>query len=77
MDTRLPLGTSIRMRAGAGLPERSLALVAEMAERHDFQVWLEKAEIGGRVGILMEDGAVVAVDGEPRAVDAEPALSGR
>jgi DNA repair exonuclease SbcCD ATPase subunit len=60
----------VLIRDGSLLDEKSLALVAEMAEAHDFQVWLEKAEIGGRVGILMEDGAIAAIDGAPVTQDA-------
>ena len=53
------------IRDGSLLDTKSLALVAQMADEHDFQVWIERAEIGSHVGILIDDGAVVAIDGVP------------
>lgn len=64
----------VLIRDGSLLDEQSLALVAQMAEEHDYQVWLEKAEIGGKVGILLEQGEVVAIDGEPVEQPAEASV---
>jgi len=41
----------------------SMEAIYAMAAEKDFQVWIEVAEKEGRVGILIEDGEVAAVDG--------------
>jgi hypothetical protein len=53
------------IRDGSLLDEQSLAALEQMAEQHDFQVWVERVDSSGRVGIAIEDGTVVAVNGEP------------
>jgi len=50
----------ILVRDGSLLDKKSLALLAEMADAHDCQVWLEAVDDSGEVGIVMEDGAVVS-----------------
>lgn len=50
----------IHIHDGSLLDEDSMALVTEMATEHDYQVWLEKVDSSGRVGLVFEDGAVVA-----------------
>ncbi len=52
----------IRITDGSLLDERSLAMVADMAATNDYQVWIEQVDTSGRVGIVMQDGAVVAVN---------------
>jgi predicted ATP-dependent endonuclease of OLD family len=47
----------LRVKDGGLLDEASLALLAGMAEAHDYQVWIETAGTH-RPGIVMEDGAV-------------------
>jgi DNA repair exonuclease SbcCD ATPase subunit len=52
----------IRIKEGSLLDEQSLALLEQMAEAHDVQVWIERVDTSGSVGIVMEDGtARVAV----------------
>lgn len=46
------------------LDDVSLQIVTEMAEKHDYQVWLEVVDTSGRVGFTFEEGRVVAVDGD-------------
>lgn len=48
----------IRVRDGSLLDEKALALLAEMADEKDYQVWVERVETSGTVGIVMEDGHV-------------------
>lgn len=55
----------IRIQDGSLLDDDSLAQIAAMAKEHDYQVWLEKVDSSGKVGIVIEDGAVKAIDGEP------------
>ena len=55
----------IRIKEGSFLDEDNLALIAEMAREQDYQVWVERVNTSGKVGVVIEDGMVVAVDGEP------------
>jgi energy-coupling factor transporter ATP-binding protein EcfA2 len=55
----------ICIRDGSLLDSASLALVEQMAEEYDYQVWIEMVDETGTVGIAMRDGRVVAIDGKP------------
>ncbi len=46
----------ILMKQGPLLDETSLALVAKWAEEENYQVWVERVDTTGSVGIIMEDG---------------------
>ena len=61
----------IRVRQGSLLDENGLALLQEMAEENGYQVWLERVDTSGKVGVYIEDGSVAAVDGEPPAPAAD------
>lgn len=50
------------IRDASLLDKKSLAMVAEMAEQHDAQVWLERVGDGAEVSVVIEDGEV-----KPRA----------
>ena len=50
----------IQIRDGSMLDSTSLALVSEMAEEHGYQVWVERVDETGTVGIVIEEGEVVA-----------------
>lgn len=50
----------IRITDGSLLDSENLALIDEMAGQHDFQIWLERVDETGTVGITIEDGAVAA-----------------
>ena len=52
----------IRITDGSLLDSGNLALIAEMADEHDFQVWIEKVDESGTIGVYIEDGAVAAVN---------------
>jgi predicted ATP-dependent endonuclease of OLD family len=55
----------VLLKDGPLLDEKSLAMVAEMAEEADVQVWVER--VGrGPVGVLIQDGEVASVDGVER-----------
>lgn len=47
-----------RITDGSLLDSASMAIIAEMAEQHDFQVWIERVDESGEVGIVIEDGMV-------------------
>lgn len=49
-----------RIKDGGLLDERSLALVAEMAEKHDCQVWIEVIRSDDPMAVIIEDGAVAS-----------------
>ncbi len=50
----------IRIRDGSLLDEDSMKVIAEMAETGGYQFWLERVDSSGKVGIVLEDGEVVA-----------------
>ena len=47
----------IRVRDGSLLDSEFLAIVAQMAEERDYQVWIERVE-PGKQGFVIEDGMV-------------------
>lgn len=70
-------------RDGSLLDSKSLATLSAFAEEQDMQIWLERVDESGAVGIVMEDGHVkgqeALVDemekrqaGEPAAVEGAP-----
>jgi energy-coupling factor transporter ATP-binding protein EcfA2 len=46
----------LRIADGSLLDDDSFALIAAAAEKHGFQVWIERVDASGKVGIVMEDG---------------------
>lgn len=59
----------IRIQDGSLLDPDSLAHIEAMAAAGDFQVWIERVDATGKVGIVIEDGMVVAVNEDhPAAV---------
>ena len=46
------------IRNGSLLDEDGLRLVSEMADKQDCQVWLEKVDGSGKVGIVLENGLI-------------------
>ena len=49
----------IRITDGSLLDSTNMALIEQMAAASDFQVWVERVDESGQVGVLIEDGAVV------------------
>lgn len=60
----------ISIKDASLLDDNSLAQIAEMATDGNYQVWLERVSTDRKVGVYIEDGAVVAVDGKPVAEEA-------
>jgi hypothetical protein len=54
----------LRISDGSLLDDNSLQLIAEAAKEHDFQVWIERVETGGKVSVIMEDGEATGEDVE-------------
>jgi hypothetical protein len=50
----------IRVRDGSLLDDEGVKLVAAMAEEHGFQVWMERVDTSGKIGFVIEDGALKA-----------------
>lgn len=50
----------LRVMHGEALDDDAMAVLAHMAEEHDFQVWVAQVDSSGKVGIVMEDGMVKA-----------------
>ena len=48
----------IRVRDGSLLDDQAMALLGEMAEAADMQVWIETVGDAGKFGIVLEDGMV-------------------
>lgn len=52
----------IRIMDGSLLDSDNLKLVEQMAIEHDMQVWIEKVDESGTVGIVIEDGEIKAIN---------------
>jgi bacterioferritin (cytochrome b1) len=50
------------IRDGSLLDEDGLKLIGEMAEAHDFQVFLEKVDSSGKIGFVIENGQVAQAE---------------
>lgn len=50
----------LQIRDGSLLDSQSMGVLAELAEAHDYQVWVEVVDESGQVGIVIEDGQVSA-----------------
>jgi hypothetical protein len=48
----------IRITDGSLLDSDNMAVIADLAEANDFQVWIERVDESGDVGIVIEDGAI-------------------
>lgn len=52
----------IRITDGSLLDKESMAVIEEMADGEDFQVWVEVVDESGKVGVVIEDGHVAKVN---------------
>ena len=52
----------IRIKDGSLLDDASLKTIQEMAGDREYQVWIERVETTGKVGIVMEDGEVISTN---------------
>lgn len=53
----------IHIKDGSLLDPDSMKVIEELARDKDYQVWCEIVDTTGKVGVFIEDGQVVAVDG--------------
>ncbi len=52
---------------GSLLDDDNLAILAQMAAERDYQIWIERVDKTGKIGIVMEEGEVVADNQEAPA----------
>lgn len=48
----------IRIQDGSLLDDDSLTAIAKAAEENDYQVWIERVDTSGKIGIVIEDGMI-------------------
>lgn len=48
----------IRARDGSLLDDDAMKILADMAAKSDYQVWIERVDSSGKVGFVIEDGHV-------------------
>lgn len=48
----------LRILHGEALDEDGLAVLAQIAEENDYQIWMARVDSSGKVGIVLEDGEV-------------------
>lgn len=48
----------IRVRDGSLLDDDSMKIVEQMADKNNFQIFIERVDSSGKVGIVMENGLV-------------------
>lgn len=51
----------MRIRDGSLLDSDSMKVLAKLAKEKDYQVWIERVDESGQVGVVIEDGEVAAV----------------
>jgi ABC-type dipeptide/oligopeptide/nickel transport system ATPase component len=52
----------IRITDGSLLSDSSLEMIKTMAIERDYQIWIERVDTSGKIGIVLEDGEVKAVN---------------
>jgi hypothetical protein len=46
----------LRIKDGSLLDKKSMTIIEDLAAAHDYQVWIERVETTGTVGVVMVDG---------------------
>ena len=52
----------IRIRDGSLLDDDAMARLAAMADKNDYQIWIERVDGSGTVGFVIEDGHIKGAD---------------
>lgn len=52
----------VRITDGSLLDDDSMSAISKMAAERDYQVWIERVDSSGKVGIVIDDGGVAAVN---------------
>jgi DNA repair exonuclease SbcCD ATPase subunit len=53
----------LRIKDGSLLDEKGLGLLEKMATESQYQIWLERVDTSGKVGVVIEDGEVALAKG--------------
>ena len=61
----------IRITDGSLLDDKNMKIIAEMAEEHDFQVWVERVDSSGKMGVFIQEGEIIADNQAPAETPAE------
>lgn len=61
----------IRITDGSLLDDHNMKVIEEMAEEHDFQVWIERVDSTGKMGVFIQEGEIVADNQAPAETPAE------
>ena len=48
----------IRITDGSLIDSKNMAIIEEMARSNDYQIWIERVDESGKVGVFIEDGEV-------------------
>ncbi len=64
----------IRIQDGSLLDSDSLAEIEAMARANEYQIWIERVDASGKIGFVIEDGEVVAVNASEPVGETQPAL---
>lgn len=67
----------VMIRDGSLVDEDGMKIIAEMAKASDYQVWCERVDSSGEVGIVIEDGHVKGQPAFAEEEKAEPAAPAR
>ena len=55
----------IRITDGSLLDDKNMKVIEEMAEKYDFQVWIERVDSSGKMGVFIREGVIVADNQAP------------
>jgi AAA domain len=59
----------IRIRNGSLLDNKGIQMIADLAKERDYQIWMERVDDSGKIGIVMEDGEVARDNQQEAASD--------
>lgn len=65
----------IRIREGSRLDDLAMKRLEEIAERLDFQIWIERVDSSGNVGFVLEDGHLKGLEPEPTLAEVSAAAA--
>ena len=54
----------VLIKDGSLLDEDNMKIITDMAKEKDYQVWIEKVDSSGKIGIVIEDGEIKAINKE-------------
>ena len=66
----------IRITDGSLLDDKNMKVIEEMAEKYDFQVWIERVDSSGKMGVFIREGVIVADNQAPAEPPAEDESQG-